>query len=319
MTGGGRLAAARVSDLGARYGIYLLLAALAAFAAVVTPEFLTAGNLANVVSQSAALAILALGQTFVIAAGLIDLSVGQLLGLVAVLACDFMSGQQPLAAPAILLGLVLGGAVGLLNGLLNNLLRIHPLILTFGMLSVLQGAIFTYTDKSVGEAAPAILWISNGTVAGVPFALLLVALAALAAHYLLKHTRFGLHLRALGASEENARRAGVRVRRMALAVYLISGLSAGAAGLLVAGRLGTGYPNAGTGFELDAIVAVVLGGTSFAGGRGTMAGTLAAVLVLGLVSNLLNLLEISAFVQMTIKGAIVVAAILVNQPRRAAA
>jgi ribose/xylose/arabinose/galactoside ABC-type transport system permease subunit len=319
MTRREREAAASLSDFGARYGIYLLLAALAIFAAIATPEFLSAENLVNVLNQSAALAILALGQTFVIAAGLIDLSVGQLLGLVAVLTCDFMRGEQALAGPAIVMALVLGGGVGVVNGLLNNWLRIHPLILTFGMLSVLQGVIFTYTDMSVGQAAPAILWIANGTIGGVPFSLLLVALAGVGAHYLLKRTRFGLHVRAFGASEENARRAGVRVHRMALLAFIISGLSAGAAGLLVAGRLGTGYPNAGTGFELDAIVAVVLGGTSFAGGRGTMAGTLAAVLVLGLVSNLLNLLEISAFVQMTIKGAIVVAAILVNQPRRAVA
>jgi ribose/xylose/arabinose/galactoside ABC-type transport system permease subunit len=309
-----------MSDLGARFGIYLLLAALAVFAAATTPEFLTQQNLANVVNQTAALAILALGQTFVIAAGLIDLSVGQLLGLVAVLTCDFMGGVPERAAPAIAIALALGGAIGLVNGLLHNWLRIHPLILTFGMLSVLQGAIFTYTDKSVGQASPAILWLANSALGGVPIALLLlVAVAGFGSHYLFKHTRFGLHLRATGAHEESARRAGIRVRRVALAAFAISGLSAGMAGILVAGRLGTGYPNAGNEFELNAIVAVVLGGTSFAGGRGTMAGTLAAVLVLGLISNMLNLLEISAFVQTTIKGAIVVAAILANQPRRAVA
>jgi ribose/xylose/arabinose/galactoside ABC-type transport system permease subunit len=320
MAGRERTAAAGwMAGLGARFGIYLLLAALAVFAAVATPEFLRAENLVNVVNQSAALALLAIGQTFVIAAGLIDLSVGQLLGLVAVIICDFMGGAPGQAAPAIAIALALGLGIGLANGLLNNWLRIHPLILTFGMLSVLQGAIFSYTDKSVGQASPGILWLANGTVGGVPFALLLVGAVALGAHYLLQGTRFGLHLRATGASEESARRAGIRVRRIALAAYLISGLSAGAAGIIVAGRLGTGYPNAGGGFELDAIVAVVLGGTSFAGGRGTIAGTLAAVLVLGLISNLLNLMEISAFVQMTVKGAIVVAAILVNQPRRATA
>jgi ribose/xylose/arabinose/galactoside ABC-type transport system permease subunit len=139
--------------------------------------------------------------------------------------------------------------------------------------------------------------------------------AGVGAHHLLKGTRFGLHLRAVGANAENARRAGVRVQQITLAAFFLSGVSAGVAGLFVAGRLGTGYPNAGTGYELDAIVAVVLGGTSFAGGRATIAGTLAAVLALGLVSNLLNLMEIAAFVQMVIKGGIVVAAIIINQPR----
>lgn len=308
-------ASARLSDIAGRYGIYLLLAALAAFAAAANPEFTTRGNLVNLVNQSAALAILALGQTFVIAAGLIDLSVGQLLGLVAVLACDVMGGAQDMALPAILLALAVGLGVGLANGLLDRWLRIHPLILTFGMYSVLQGAIFTYTDQSVGAAAPAVLWLAAGDILGVPFPLILVAAAGLGAHHLLKRTRFGLHLRAVGASAENARRAGIRVERIKLVAFLLSGLSAAVAGLIIAGRLGTGYPNAGTGYELDAIVAVVLGGTSFAGGRATIAGTLAAVLALGLISNLLNLMEISAFVQMVVKGAIVVAAIIVNQPR----
>jgi ribose/xylose/arabinose/galactoside ABC-type transport system permease subunit len=309
------LVSERLSDIAGRYGIYLLLAALAAFAAVASPEFATAGNLANLINQSAALAILAIGQTFVIAAGLIDLSVGQLLGLVAVLVCDLMGGAQAMVAPAIVLALAIGGGVGLVNGLLYGWLRIHPLILTFGMLSVLQGAIFTYTDRSIGQAAPALLWIAGGSIAGIPFALLLVAAAGVGAHHMLKGTRFGLHLRAVGANAENARRAGVRVQQINLAAFVLSGLSAGAAGLIVAGRLGTGYPNAGTGYELDAIVAVVLGGTSFAGGRATIGGTLAAVLALALISNLLNLMEVSAFVQMVIKGAIVVAAIIVNQPR----
>lgn len=313
------LVSERLSDIAGRYGIYLLLAALAAFAAVASPEFATAGNLANLIKQSAALAILAIGQTFVIAAGLIDLSVGQLLGLVAVLVCDLTGGAQAMVAPAVLLALAIGGGVGLVNGLLYRWLRVHPLILTFGMLSVLQGAIFTYTDKSIGQAAPALLWIAGGSIAGIPFALFLVAAVGIGAHHLLKGTRFGLHLRAVGANAENARRAGVRVQQINLAAFVLSGLSAGVAGLIVAGRLGTGYPNAGTGYELDAIVAVVLGGTSFAGGRATIAGTLAAVLALALISNLLNLMEISAFVQMVIKGAIIVAAIIVNQPRARAA
>ena len=183
------------------------------------------------------------------------------------------------------------------------------------MLSILQGAIFSYTDQSIGQAPPALLWVAGGSIGGIPFTLVLIAVAGLGAHHLLKGTRFGLHLRAVGANPENARRAGVRVPEITLAAFVLSGLSAGVAGLIVAGRLGTGYPNAGTGYELDAIVAVVLGGTSFAGGRATIAGTLAAVLALGLVSNLLNLMEVAAFVQMVMKGGIVVAAIIVNQPR----
>src|SRR5262249_31546851 len=247
-------------------------------------------------------------QTFVITAGLIDLSVGQLIGLITVLASAFMSGEPHLAFPAVALCVLIGAAVGLVNGLLDRWLKINPLILTFGMLSVLQGLIFAYTDQSVGRVSPAFIWLAGGTVIGIPVSLLLVATFAACAHDLLTRTRFGLHVRATGASEENARRAGVPVRRIRLLVFLLSGISAGIAAILLGGRLGTGYPHAGTGFELDAIVAVVLGGTSLAGGRGTIIGTLAAVVALAILGNLLNLLGITAFTQMAIKGTIIVIA-----------
>jgi ribose/xylose/arabinose/galactoside ABC-type transport system permease subunit len=311
---GARALAAGVRPLG-RHGIFVLLLALLALGATVE-EFRSAQNLANVVKQSAALGILALGQSFVVIGGMIDLSVGQLAGLVVVLTADLMQGQPAMTIPAVLLALALGAGVGLINGSLSNRLPVHPLILTFGMLSILQGAIFIYTDQSVGLVAPGFRWLAEGSVLGVPFAAVLLASAGLGAAFLLHRTRFGHHLLALGGSEENARRAGIDTARVKLVAFVLSGLGAGIAGILLAGRLGTGYPNAGAGFELDAIVAVVLGGTPLAGGRGTIAGTLAAVLVLGIASNLLNLLEVSAFVQMLIKGLIVILAILLNQPAR---
>lgn len=310
--------AAMVSSLAeraTRYGIFLALAVLLTAGAILNPEFARPGNLANVAIQSAVLAILALGQTLVITAGLIDLSVGHLTALATVLICDLMQGESWLTLPAILLALAVGAAGGLANGILNNLLRIHPLILTFGMLSVFHGIILAYTEQSSGAASPEILWLANGTLGGIPASLLLVIAAAAVFHHVLTATRFGLQLRAVGGSEEGARRAGVPVARVRLLVYLYSGLSAGLAALVLAGRLGTGNPNAGAGYELDAIVAVVLGGTSLAGGRGSIAGTLAAVFALGVVSNLLNLMEISAFVQMVAKGLIIVLAILIYQSR----
>lgn len=298
-----------------RFGIYGLLALLVAAAVAGIEEFRTLNNLTNVLNQSAALAVLAVGQTFVIAGGMIDLSVGQLLGLVAVVSSDVMDGRSVFTLPAVAVALAIGGGVGLLNGVLNNTLRVHPLILTFGMLSVLQGAIFVYTDRSIGLASDEVLWFASGTLLGVPVSAVVIAAVGAAGAFLLTRTRFGTHLRAAGSSEDSARRLGIAVDRVKLLAFVISGLAAGLAGIIVAGRLGTGYPNAGVGFELDAIVAVVLGGTSLAGGRGTVAGTIAAVFVLGVTSNMLNLLEISAFVQMVVKGGIVILAVLVNQPR----
>lgn len=305
----------RLPALIARTGIYWLLLLLFAAAFAAIPEFRTAENVANVLTQSAPLGVLAVGQTLVIIAGLIDLSVGQLAGLAVVLICALADGSSAWTIPIVLLALLLGGGVGAVNGILANRLRLNPLILTFGMLSVLQGVIFVWTDRSIGRAPPELLWLANGRVLGVPVAALLLAAVALAAHALLRRSRLGLYLAALGGNEESARRVGVPTDRVRLAAFVLSGLSAGLAGILIAGRLGTGYPIAGAGYELDAIVAVVLGGTALAGGRGSIAGTLAAVLVLGLVSNVLNLMQISAFVQMVAKGLIVILAILANQPQ----
>lgn len=281
--------------------------------ALLIPEFRTVENVANVARQSAALGALAIGQTFVVLCGAIDLSVGQLAGLIVVLTCDLMAGRAVMTLPAVVLALTLGVGVGTLTGILGVCLRVHPLILTFGMLSILQGVIFTYTDRSVGRASPAVAWLADGTLLGVPTAPLVVLALATLAHQVLTRTRFGLHVSAVGGSPENARRAGIETGRITVAVFTISGLSAGIAGLLLAGRLRTGYPHAGTGLELDAIVAVVLGGTSLAGGRGTIIGTVVAVLLLGVASNALNLLQVSSFLQMLVKGLIVIGAILVSE------
>ena len=305
----------RLAALFARTGIYWILGVLLVGALALIPEFRTFENLANVLTQTAALGVLAVGQTFVIAAGLIDLSVGQLAGLVVVLVCALAEGASAWTAPVILIALALDAAVGAVNGVLANRLRINPLILTFGMLSVLQGVIFVWTDRSIGRAPPELLWLANARVLGVPAALLVLAAVAAGGHWVLTRTRLGLHVLALGGNEESARRVGVPTDRVRLAAFMLSGLSAAIAGVLIAGRLGTGYPNAGAGYELDAIVAVVLGGTSLAGGRGSIAGSVAAVFVLGIASNVLNLLQVSAFVQMVAKGLIVILAILANQPR----
>src|SRR5688500_17688035 len=188
-------ASARLLDRGSRGGIFLVLVLLFVGGAASSPEFTTADNLRNIVNQAAPLALLALGQTFVIAAGLIDLSVGQLMGLVTILASDFMRGQPELALPALSLALATGVAVGLANGLLDRWLKIHPLILTFGMLSVLQGLIFAYTDQSVGQASPAFTWLAGGALLAIPVPLIIVMGFGILGHWLLTRTRFGLHLR----------------------------------------------------------------------------------------------------------------------------
>lgn len=308
-------AAARRFDLSTS-GIWVLLAISVILAALALPQFREPENLANVVRQSAALGMLAIGQTFVILAGLIDLSVGMAAGLVVVLTCALIDGSAAMTLPVVVLMLLLGAGIGACNGVLANTLRVHPLILTFGMLFVLQGVIFTYTDRSVGRASEPLQTLANGTVLGLPIAGLLLAAVMVGAHLLITRTRFGYHLLAVGGHAESARRAGLDVARIRFVAFVLSGLGAALGGILLAGRLGTGYPLAGSGMELDAIVAVVLGGTALSGGQGSVVRSVAGVLVLSIASNVLNLMEVSAFVQTFTKGLIVIAAILANQPRK---
>jgi ribose transport system permease protein len=308
-------AGAPPGSLAHRAGIYGLLAIVLAAALLFVPGFADRTNLANVVTQSAALGLVAIGQTFVIAGGLIDLSAGQLLGLTVVLACALSEGRAELLPPVFAAMLALGAIVGVVHGLLVNRFRIEPLILTFGTLSILQGLIFTYTDRSVGQAPAALVWLANGQLLELPAAGLALLAFALLAHVVLRHTAFGLGLLATGGDADSARRAGVGVGRVRVLAFVLSSIGAVLAGMLIAGRLGTGYPNAGQGVELDAIVAAVLGGTSLAGGRGSIAGTVAAVLLLGVISNVFNLLEVSAFVQTFAKGLIVIGAIVATRAR----
>ena len=300
-----------------RNGIWAMLVLAFVVAALAVPNFGTAANFANIGRQAAVLGILAVGQTFVITAGLIDLSIGMLAGLIVVLGCALIDGNQALTLPVAAAMVALGGAIGLANGLLLNWLRLNPLILTFGMLSILQGTIFSFTDRSVGRASPVLTELANGSLYGIPWSVLLLAALVVAGHWLLTRSGFGYHLLAAGGKPDSARRAGINVERIRLAAFVISGVTAGIAGLVLAGRLGTGYPLAGNGLELDAIVAVVLGGTALAGGRGSVLRSLGGVLLLAILSNVLNLMAVSAFVQTFIKGAIVIAAVLANQARRA--
>lgn len=298
--------------------IYWALIALVLAGTIAAPQFRTASNIANIFEQSGTLAVLAIGQAFVIAGGMIDLSVGQLVGLITVLSCMLFEAYPSMTLPVVAGCLGLAALVGLLNGELINRLRMSPLILTFGMLSVLQGCIFMLTDRSIGQAAPSVAFLSNGRLAGIPVSLFLVAAVAIVAYYALQRSVFGWHLLAMGNSADSSRKAGLNLAALTRIAFLVSGLCAGVAGLLVAGRLGTGFPNAGNGLELDAIVAVVLGGTPLKGGRVSVVGILGAVLFLGVLNNLLNLLQVPAFTQIVVKGAIVILAILADRPGRLA-
>jgi ribose/xylose/arabinose/galactoside ABC-type transport system permease subunit len=305
-----------VRDLVARLGVWVALLVTLVVGIVAVPNFATAANADAILRQGAVLGVVALGQTFVVLTGGIDLSVGMLMGLVTVLANGIMAGDPGLILPVVLVALACGLLTGLANGLGITLARVDPLIVTLAMLSVLQGAIFLYTDRTVGSAPQEFRELAYGSIGPMPVPAIVVVVLAVGCWILLTRTPFGRYVYALGSDPLNARRAGIPVDRIRLAAYVTCSLLAAVAGLLLAARLGSGFTGAGAGFELSSIVAVVVGGTALSGGRGGVPGTIAAVLLLTMLATMLNLLGISPFAQRVINGLVIVVAVAVYTSRR---
>jgi ribose/xylose/arabinose/galactoside ABC-type transport system permease subunit len=307
-----------VSAATARYAVWIVLLAVVIAGVLSTSLFLTESNIRALLQNMAILGIVAVGQTVVIAGGAMDLSVGMLMGLVVVLSNGIMKGDPSLAAPVVGFALALGLLVGVINGVLLVITRIHPLILTFGALSVIQGLIFLYTDKPIGSGASNFRLLAQGMVGPLPVPFLILMATAFVVWLVLNRTTLGTQILATGAGEEQARRGGVSVSRIRIVVFAVSGLTAALAGLVLSARLGSGSPLAGATFGLDAIVAVVLGGTTFTGGRSSIAGTVAGVAFLTILGNVLNLAGVSAFTQQILKGLVIVGGVaLYSRPRRA--
>jgi ribose/xylose/arabinose/galactoside ABC-type transport system permease subunit len=298
------------------YGVWFALAALIVFGVVAVDHFATAQNTANVLSLAAPLGVIALGQTFVIMVGGLDLSVGALASLTGVLSVGLITsdGQLPLI---LALTLLIGIAVGSFNGATIVATRIDPMILTFGMLSVLLGCTYLYTEASVGKAPQLLIDMKEMTIAGViPLTAIVLVMLTVLAWFVLTQTPFGRYVKAVGSDEAAARRSGVPTGKVKIAAYGISGLTGAIGGILLAARLETGYPLAGAGLELDAIVAVMLGGTPFGGGRGSAAGTLGGVFVLAVLTNIQNLLGVTPSAQQVVNGTVIVLAIALYAARR---
>jgi ribose transport system permease protein len=305
-----------VAEAVRQYGVFVALAIAIVFGVIAVPNFATLANLDAILRQVAVLGIVALGQTFVILAAGIDLSVGMLMGLVTVLSNGIMAGDPALIPGIVLLALVIGAVVGLANGVGVVFFRVNPLIVTLAMMSVLQGVIFLYTDRTVGSAPPEFRQLAYGDIGPLPTSIVLLAVLTAACWVVLRHTPLGRYLYAVGSDANSARRAGIPIARVTAAAYVIGGILAAVAGLVLAARLGSGYTGAGAGFELNSIVAVVLGGTALSGGRGGVLGTIAGVLLLALIANMLNLLGISPFTQRIVNGLIIIGAIAIYTARR---
>lgn len=248
-------------------------------------------------------------QFFAVVGGGIDLSVGSVATLSGMMAAVIMNGRGDAISLAVLASLGIGLAVGTINGLVVNFLRISPLITTFGMYYILQGVAYTYSVNPVGQAAPSFYNLYSDTVAGIPMLLLIVAVFWVACWYVARHTAFGKHLYAVGGDRDAARLAGVRVVRVSIASYILAAVIAAMAGLLELTQTGVGAPDLGATLLLSTVTAVVIGGVSLFGGRGSVIGVLGGALVLGFLNDLFNTLQVNAFYQELIQGLIILAAL----------
>ncbi len=294
-----------LGTLGGLLALGLLLTAL-------TPHFLTVSNLLNVMEQTSINAVIAVGMTFVILSGGIDLSVGSLVALSGVVLATVLQAGAPLPV-ALLAGLLAGALCGLLNGSLVTLGRLPPFIATLGMMSVARGAALLFTDgRPVSGFPPGFRSLATGRVLLVPVPVLVTLAVYVLAHLVLTRTRFGRYVYAIGGNEEATRLSGVSVRFHKTMVYALSGLVSGLAAAILTARLNSAQPIAGIMYELDAIAATVIGGTSLLGGQGRVTGTLVGALIMGVLRNGLNLLGISSFLQQVVIGLVIVGAVLLD-------
>jgi ribose/xylose/arabinose/galactoside ABC-type transport system permease subunit len=295
-----------------RYGTLIGLVALCAVLWALTPHFLTVSNLLNIAQQTSINAIVAAGMTFVILSGGIDLSVGSIVAVAGVVLGTVLHAGQPVPV-AIAASLAAGVACGVANGALVSVGRLPPFIVTLGMMSIARGAALVFTEgRPVSGFDAGVRALATGSIGFVPAPVVAMILVYLVAHVALTRTTFGRYVYAIGGNEEAARFSGVNVRAHKTAVYAVSGLTSAVAAVILTARLNSAQPIAGMMYELDAIAATVIGGTSLMGGEGSLAGTLVGALIMGVLRNGLNLLGVSSFLQQIVIGAVIVGAVLVD-------
>jgi ribose/xylose/arabinose/galactoside ABC-type transport system permease subunit len=297
--------------------VYGLILVLGVYASLLSPNFLTERNIFNVLRTAAFLGTVAIGETLVIVSGGIDLSAGSVIKLAVLMSAILMDGKPENIAVAIAATLAMGAVVGLINGFLIAKARIAPFIVTLGAYSILRGVSYTVTTKPVGRASPSFLRLYDLKFGPVPLLVIFLVLLIGAGIFVLRRTAFGRYLYAVGGNEQVARLSGIRIDRVKIGVYMLCSTLAALTGLLYLARSGVGDPVIGEGAELQAITAVILGGTSLFGGQGGLVGTLGGVLLMGLTNNVLVLLNISSWYQELIQGLIIVGAVaLYKQQRR---
>ncbi|WP_306417017.1 ABC transporter permease [Halobacillus sp. Marseille-P3879] len=298
-----------------RLGMILILILLCIVMSFVAPNFLDASNLTNILKQVSVTAILAAGMTIVILTGGIDLSVGSIValsGVVSVMASQ--AGVHPVLA--MLLGVGAGYLVGFINGVFTAKAGLPAFIVTLASMTYVRGLAYVSSGGyPVVLESNTFRFIGSGSIFGIPTPIYLMMLVYLIMFYVLKYTMFGRNIYAIGGNAEAARLTGIKVKKTLVNVYSISGLLAGLGGVVLAGRLYSGQPTAGNMYELDAIAAVILGGSKLTGGVGKIQGTIIGVLIMGVITNGLTLMDVSYYSQLVVKGGVILAAVLIDRVR----
>jgi erythritol transport system permease protein len=312
---------------------FIALFAVIIFFSIFAPNFLSTANMILMSKHATQNAFLAIGMTFVIITGGIDLSVGSIVGL-----CGMIAGGLIMYGIALPVGYtvyfnivevavivaIVGIVIGAINGLLITRLNVAPFIATLGTLYVARGAALLYSD---GQTLPNLTgredygnqgfaWFGSGTILGLPVSVWMLVVVALGAAYFARFVPLGRHIFAVGGNERAARMSGIRVNRVKMFVYMFSGFCAAIVGLVISSELMASHPATGTNLELNAIAAAVLGGTSMSGGRGTIGGTIIGAFVIGILSDGLVMMGVSSFWQMVIKGLVIIVAVVVDQAQR---
>lgn len=302
------------------YGLLLSLLLLCLALTFASDRFLTTSNLLNILRQASINGIISVGMMMVILTRGIDLSVGSILALATVIAADLLVNSDVSPLVAMVICITVGGLLGMVNGLLVSWLRIPPFIATLGMMTFARGAALFFTSgrpvTGLGALGEGFRYLGSAVVFGIPVPIITAGIIFVSAFILLNHVPLGRYIYSLGNNEEAAYLSGLPVKRVLTFVYMTSGALAALAGVILVGRLNSAQPTAGALFEFDAIAAVVVGGTNFSGGEGTVWGTLVGVLIIAVLNNGLNLIGVSAFYQDIAKGLVIALALLLYRAIR---
>lgn len=305
-----------IKETASKYKSLIGLVLLCAIITFVTPSFLSLSNITNVFTQVSVNAIIAVGMTFVILTGGIDLSVGSTLAISGALSASIIKSTGSVTL-AIIVAALVGIAIGLVNGLLISKGKLQAFIATLATMTIFRGATLVFTNGTpISKLPEKFVNIGNGKIGFMPIPVIITVIVSIIAIYVLSQTRFGRYLYALGGNEDSARLSGINTDKIKTLVYVVSGFASSIAGAIITSRIASASPNAGTSFELDAIAAVVIGGTSLAGGEGKITGTLIGALIIGVLNNGLNLMNVSPFYQSIVKGLVILIAVLLDKKSR---